>query len=137
MAKKSKKLGYIFAVGRRKTAVARVRLYRKPGEMVVNNLPVAQYFPGDVSKQLYRLPLEVTETEGKVSFSIKVSGSGKRGQLGAAVHGMARALSLFNREKYRKSLKIAGLLTRDPRTRERRKVGTGGKARRQKQSPKR
>ena len=64
-------------------------------------------------------------------------GGGKKGQLGAVTHGMARAFDKLDREKFRPELKKAGLLTRDSRTRERRKIGTGGKARRKKQSPKR
>ena len=79
----------------------------------------------------------MTETLKKMSASVVVAGSGKMGQLDAVVHGIARALALLDREAFRSILKSAGLLTRDARTRQRRMVGTGGKARRAKQSPKR
>ena len=74
---------------------------------------------------------------GKYYVTVKVVGGGKKGQLGATVHGIARALAKLDADTLRAPLKKAGLLTRDSRVRERRKVGTGGKARRKKQSPKR
>lgn len=140
-----KKGNYTHTVGRRKTASARVRLYNTPSvpgmegevQLVVNGKPAEIYFPGELAKQTYRRPFILTETLQKMSASAVVSGSGKNGQLDAVVHGIARALSLFNTEKFRAILKPAGLLTRDPRAKERRKVGKGGKARRSKQSPKR
>lgn len=137
---KSKKQNndYIATVGRRKTSVARVRLYpRKKVDWTVNSLPVADYFPGQVSKCKYEKPFVVTNILGKYSVTVKIIGGGKKSQLAAMVHGIARALDKFNRDQYHDSLKSAGLLTRDSRMRERRKAGTGGKARRQKQSPKR
>ncbi len=134
---KSKKTDYIYAVGRRKTAVARVRLYKKSGDMMVNDKPIGQYFPGEVAVKNYLKPFEVTETSGKFSFTAKVEGSGKTAQLGAVVHGISRALASLDATAYRSLLKKAGLLTRDSRMKESRKVGTGGKARRKKQSPKR
>lgn len=139
-----KKTDYTYAVGRRKTAIARVRLYPKasvPGhdgvQLVVNDKAAEVYFGGNAEKNQYRLPFIVTETLTKMSASIKVVGGGTQAQLGALVHGIARALTKLDTEKYRAILKTAGLLTRDPRAKERRKVGTGGKARRAKQSPKR
>lgn len=141
---KSAKKPYVYAVGRRKTANARVRLYEKeyvPGtekvQLLVNNMPAEAYFPGALNKEAYRRPFILTGTVSKFSASAKVEGSGKAGQLSAVVHGIARALARLDHEKFHKTLKDAGLLTRDSRARERRKVGTGGKARRQKQSPKR
>ena len=138
------KKNYTYAVGRRKTATARVRLYKGASvtghegvQLLVNNKPAEVYFPGDTWKAAYRRPFVITETLTKMSASVVVAGSGKAAQLGAVVHGVSRALSLLDREKYRAILKSAGLLTRDSRAKERRKVGTGGKARRQKQSPKR
>lgn len=132
-----------YAVGRRKTATARIRLYKSgsvPGfegvQMVVNGVDASIYFPGETAKAAYRQPFFVTESLKDYAVSAKVSGSGKAGQLGAVVHGIARALVAHNPE-LRPSLKAAGLLTRDSRAKERRKVGTGGKARRRKQSPKR
>lgn len=135
--KKSKAPKFIFAVGRRKEAVARVRLYRGKGEMLVNDLPIEKYFPGEVSKVLYMKPFVITKTEGKYYATIKVKGGGKSAQLGAVIHGLARALNKENRELYRPPLKKSGLLTRDPRAKERRKPGQMGKARKKKQSPKR
>ncbi len=143
MPTKTKKSQYVYALGRRKEARARVRLYRSkkvPGseyDFLVNGVRVAEYFPGESNRAKYLQPLVLTENLGKVSVSVKVEGSGKSGQLGAVIHGLARALDKSDREAYHQLLKKAGLLTRDPREKERRKVGTGGKARRRKQSPKR
>lgn len=140
MAKVTKPLkkDYISAVGRRKEAVARVRLYtRGKGLITVNDKQVEAYFPGDVAKSYYMRPFVVTATVGKFDISIKVEGGGPSGQLGAVVHGTSRAIEKYNKEKYRPLLKKQRLLTRDARTRERRMVGMGGKARRKKQSPKR
>ncbi len=135
--KSAAKKDYIYAVGRRKTATARVRLFLKEGDKLVNGQPVGQYFPGEINRTLYLQPLVLTKTDGKFSFSAKVEGSGKHAQLEALVHGLSRALVLHDSENHRPILKPHGFLTRDARKRERRKVGTGGKARRQKQSPKR
>ncbi len=137
MPKKTKKPNYIFSVGRRRTAAARIRLYSKKGDIIVNDQPIAKYFPGDIAQKLYLEPFSICNVPEKYSATIKVSGSGKVGQLGAVIHGLARALIKVDEEKFRPVLKKRGLLTRDPRKRERRKVGTGGKARRKKQSPKR
>lgn len=134
--KKTKK-DYIYAVGRRKTATARVRLFQKAGDLLVNGKAAGQYFQDELSSHQYLKPLKLTGTEGKFSFSAKVEGSGKKAQLGAIVHGLSRALAKLDVEAYRPILKTAGLLTRDDRMKESRKVGTGGKARRKKQSPKR
>lgn len=135
---------YIYALGRRKTATARVRLFSAPTvpgfddkpQLVVNDQPAEQYFPGEFAKSRYRSPFTLTETLQKMSASVKVEGSGKTGQLDATVHGIARALDRFNPD-FHKILKDSGLLTRDSRAKERRKAGKGGKARRSKQSPKR
>ena len=133
----AKKQIFFYAVGRRKSASARVRLFKGKGENLVNDLAAEKYFPGPVNKILLDRPFILTETLGRYYFTVKVIGSGKNGQLKALIHGVARTLSLAGREKFRSPLKKAGLLTRDPRERERRMVGTGGKARRAKQSPKR
>ncbi|OGV90434.1 30S ribosomal protein S9 [Microgenomates group bacterium RIFCSPHIGHO2_01_FULL_45_11] len=135
--KRSPKKNFTFAVGRRKTATARVRLYRGAGDNLVNNQPASAYFPGMVAAKMYEKPLELSQTTGKYYFSAYVEGSGKKGQLTAVVHGVARALARVDTVNYRSILKKAGLLTRDSRMKESRTVGTGGKARRQKQSPKR
>lgn len=135
---------YTYAVGRRKTANARVRIYQSPSvpgmegvQLTINGKPASAYFPGESAKSAYRKPFHLTQTLTKLSASVVVVGSGKMGQLDAVVHGLARALATLDRDAYRSTLKEAGLLTRDPRTRQRRMVGTGGKARRAKQSPKR
>jgi len=140
------KKDYVFAVGRRKGSVARVRLYPKDsivwgaevkkGDIVVNNKKALEYF-GKESEKIFREPLIVTNVEKKFAVTVKAQGGGKVGQLGATVLGIARALDEFDKEKFRSILKKRGLLTRDARVRERRKVGMGGKARRKKQSPKR
>lgn len=145
MAKKAKDLKYYQAIGRRKTAVARVRLYLtgsnslkiKPGEIIVNNKPIKEFFPDKTDQEKYPFPLKLTNNLDRFAISILVQGGGKSGQLDAIIHGLARAIEKVDRDQYRPFLKKAGLLTRDPRVRERRKVGTGGKARRVKQSPKR
>ena len=132
-----KKPNWIFAVGRRRNASARVRLFKGKGENVVNDQLIEEYFSGDINKVKWSAPFRVTDVEGKYYVTVKVIGGGKNGQLDAVVHGISRALAKANVEKFRPPLKKAGLLTRDARVRERRKVGTGGKARRKKQSPKR
>lgn len=146
--KSLKEKGFIFSVGKRKSAVARIRLYKtisnlkwgeieiKKGDVYVNEQKIENYFKGDVFKSYYTKPFEITGTLGKFTLTIRTAGGGQRSQLGAVVHGISRALSLINPEN-RSALKKEGLLTRDARVRERRKVGMGGKARRKKQSPKR
>lgn len=136
MAKRSKKVDYIYAVGRRKSAIARVRLYRGKKENLVNGQVIGRYFSGIVSAANWQKPFKLTGTFEKYFVTAKVSGGGKEGQLGAVIHGISRALATLG-EAERSVLKKNGLLTRDARTRERRMVGTGGKARKQKQSPKR
>ena len=126
-----------YAVGRRKSAVARVRLFKGEGESLINDTPVTKYFPGDLNQVLFHKPFKLIDAAEKFYVTVKVAGGGKYGQLEAAVHGIARALAEYNAEKFRPVIKKAGLLTRDARIRERRKIGTGGKARRKKQSPKR
>lgn len=127
---------YFAAVGRRKEAVARVRLLPGAGEVTVNGKTISEYFPGIVAQKAYLRPFELADGLSKYSVSIKVEGGGRSSQLGAVVHGLARALSLADQEK-RVVLKRAGLLTRDPRAKERRKYGLAHKARAKKQSPKR
>ena len=122
---------YTFAVGRRKSASARVRLYKGAGENMINGKKIVEKLA-----ELAR-PFKLTDTEGKYFFTAKVAGGGKEGQIEAIVHGIARAFVKLNSEKFRVVLKKANLLTRDSRVRLRRMVGTGGKARRKKQSPKR
>lgn len=147
--KKALKKDYIFTVGKRKESVARLRLYQtikdtlifagekaKKGEIFVNNKKIEDYFSGEVAKAKYLEPLKLTNNLDKYVLTFRVEGGGLSGQLDAAIHALSRALSLMDL-KNRKILKKKGLLTRDARVRERRKVGMGGKARRKKQSPKR
>jgi small subunit ribosomal protein S9 len=132
-----KKLNYTYAVGKRKSASARIHLFKGKGENTVNGMLVDKYFPGVISKDLWLKPFRILDVIDKYYVSVKVVGGGKQGQLDAVTHGIAKVFAKENPEKYRKLLKDAGLLVRDARERERRKVGTGGKARRKKQSPKR
>jgi small subunit ribosomal protein S9 len=136
MPKKTKKK-FTYAIGRRKTATAQVRLFKGKGEVLVNRQPVADYFPSEVAKHHYLRPFQATNTLGKYDATVVVRGSGKEAQLGAVVHGLARALDKENHEVYHPALKKHQLLTRDSRKRERRKPGQMGRARKKKQSPKR
>jgi small subunit ribosomal protein S9 len=113
---------YVYGTGRRKTAVARVRLLPGDGGMIVNGKPLAEYFGGALREGALALPFRVTETEGRYSASILVAGGGASGQIGAIRHGIARAL-LVAHPNARPALREAGLLTRDPRAKERKKYG--------------
>jgi small subunit ribosomal protein S9 len=137
MARKPNKKNYTYAVGRRKEAVATVRLFQEKGETTVNNQPINKYFPDKIANTYYQLPFKITDNLDKFWAKITVVGGGRQGQLQAVTLALARALEKFNPPIYRSILKKAGLLTVDARTRERRKAGLGGKARRKKQSPKR
>lgn len=130
------KKNYTYGVGKRKNASARVRLYKGTEENTVNGQVVGKYFPGDAARVSWSKPLELLMLTDKYFFTARVTGGGKEGQLDAVVHGLSRALSKVKTE-HRQPLKKAGLLKRDSRERERRKMNTGGKARRRKQSPKR
>lgn len=120
---------YTFAVGRRKTSTARVRLFKGSGNNLINGK--------EVTVALVEKPFKITNLIGKYYFTSKVVGGGVKSQLEATVHGVSRAIAKLDPEKYRVLLKKEGLLERDSRERQRRMVGTGGKARRKKQSPKR
>lgn len=137
MARSKKREDYTFAVGRRKSASARARVHRGRKKSLINEIPIEEYFPNQVMQTIWEKPFKITDTLGKYYATVKVKGGGKKGQLEASVHGVSRALAKLDKESYRLPLKKAGLLTRDARVKERRKVGTGGKARRKKQSPKR
>ena len=113
---------YVYGTGRRKTAVARVRLLPGDGGIVVNGKPAAEYFGGAAREGVLVQPFRVTETEGRYSASVLVAGGGVSGQIGAIRHGIARAL-LTAHPDARRSLREAGLLTRDPRAKERKKYG--------------
>ena len=114
---------YFYGTGRRKTSVARVRLYPGTGEIVVNGRTAREYFGGrDVYQLTIGQPLRLTNTTDRFNVSVKVAGGGVTGQAGAIRHGIARALLRFDGE-LRPALKRAKLLTRDPRVKERKKVG--------------
>jgi small subunit ribosomal protein S9 len=128
---------YTYALGRRRVATARVRLFKSKQEILVNGKLASEYWPSKTQQALYLQPFILTNTVGQFTATAKIKGSGKMGQLGAFTHGVARALNKLDKDKYRKVLKENGLLTRDSRMKETRKVGQGGKARFKKQSPKR
>ena len=113
---------YFYGTGRRKTSVARVRLIPGGSEFVVNGKPIADYFPRIANQVAAAQPLRVVTTEGSYSVTVKVLGGGITGQSGAIAHGIARALVQANEEN-KKPLRQAGLLTRDPRVKERKKYG--------------
>lgn len=122
-------------IGRRKTAIASVRLTTGSGQVTVNGHPAAVYFPGPATVVRYHQPFQATGLT-RYNVSARVVGGGKSAQLDALVLGISRALSSLKPES-KSALRSFGLLTRDSRTRQRRMVGMGGKARRKKQSPKR
>ena len=111
--------------GRRKTAVARVRLASGSGKIVVNGRPFETYFPTETLRMTVNQPLVATAMSGKYDIRIKVQGGGPNGQAGAVRHGIARAL-LEADANLRPTLKTEGLLTRDSRKREREKYGQPG-----------
>jgi len=111
--------------GRRKTAIARVRLVSGNGKIIVNGRPFENYFPVESLRMVATQPFAVTGTAEKYDAEIKVSGGGPNGQAGAVRHGLARALLTVD-ANLRPTLKAEGLLTRDPRMRERKKYGQPG-----------
>lgn len=151
MVKKTKNVLYYEGIGRRRTSVAVVRLFIpgkdkvatvgelkiKEGEMYVNGKRIEEVFPALHQKVQYLKPMALVKADDRFCVSITVNGGGMQGQLEAIMHGLSRALEKTDKEVVRPLLKKELLLKRDPRARQRRKVGTGGKARRAKQSPKR
>lgn len=138
------------AVGRRKEATARVKLFVVPtgevivknivlkgGDMIVNFRKIEEYFPGAVYQKILLEPFRMTNTLGRFAVSALIVGGGPAGQLGAFIHGVCRALEKVDKEKFRTILKSHGFMTRDSRIKERRKAGNAQKARAKKQSPKR
>lgn len=113
---------YYYGTGRRKTSVARVRLLTGEGEVIVNGRSLDEHFGNAVSMPEVLMPFRVTGTEGRFNAMIKVEGGGYQGQAGAIRHGIARALLMSDPEA-RGPLRQAGLLTRDPRMKERKKYG--------------
>ena len=127
---------YFYGTGRRKSSVARVRVYPNgTGAITINGRDIDEYFGLDTLKLIVRQPMELTETVGAFDIVCTVAGGGVTGQAGAIRHGLSRALRHYN-EELRPVLKQAGLLTRDPRMKERKKYGLK-KARRAPQFSKR
>ena len=116
---------YFYGTGRRKKSVARVRLYPGTGAVTINGRDIDDYFGLDTLKLIVNQPFGVTETMGKFDIVANVNGGGFSGQAGAIRHGVARAL-LTADENYKPLLKKVGLLTRDPRMKERKKYGLKG-----------
>ena len=125
-----------WGTGRRKKAIARVRLVPGSGKIVINGKDIDEYFGLETLKVISRQPLELTKTSGMYDVFVNVNGGGFSGQAGAIRHGIARALIVADKESYRKPLKKAGFLTRDSRMKERKKPGLK-KARRAPQFSKR
>ncbi len=117
------KTPYFYGTGRRKSSVARVRLYQGTGKVIVNDRPIDDYFGLETLKLIVRQPLTLTDTAEKFDVICRVTGGGVTGQAGAIRHGIARALLQYDSENLRPALKKAGFLTRDPRMKERKKYG--------------
>ena len=126
---------YIYGTGRRKKAVARVRLVAGKGNITINGRTLEDFFGLETLRMIVKQPLVMTNTESKYDMIVKVVGGGYTGQAGAIRHGLTRALVKAN-EEYKLTLKKAGFLTRDPRMKERKKYGLK-KARRAPQFSKR
>ena len=124
-----------YGTGRRKSSVARVFIKPGKGSIVVNDKPVDEYFSRETGRMVVRQPLVLTESETRFDIQVNVSGGGESGQAGAVRHGIARALADFD-AALKSPLRKAGLITRDAREVERKKVGLH-KARRRKQFSKR
>jgi small subunit ribosomal protein S9 len=114
-----------YGTGRRKTATARVYLRPGTGEIRVNRKSFDEYFPNQALRMVIRQPLTLTDTASKFDIVVNVAGGGPAGQAGALRHGITRALMVFNSD-LRPALKDAGLVTRDPRAKERKKYGQKG-----------
>ena len=116
------KAPYFYGTGRRKSSVARVRVYQGSGKITINDRSIDDYFGLETLKLIVRQPLKLTGTDEKFDIVCRVSGGGVTGQAGAIRHGISRALLEMNAE-FRPVLKAAGFLTRDPRMKERKKYG--------------
>ena len=114
---------FFYGTGRRKSSVARVRLYQGTGKVTINGRDIDDYFGLETLKLIVRQPLTLTETTEKFDIECRVAGGGVTGPAGAIRHGIARALLQYDSENLRSSLKKAGFLTRDPRMKERKKYG--------------
>ncbi|MBI4496000.1 MAG: 30S ribosomal protein S9 [Deltaproteobacteria bacterium] len=114
-----------YATGKRKTSVARVYMKAGPGKVTVNDRNLDGYFPVDTARMTIFQPLELTGTSGQFDIDVSVRGGGNKGQAEAIRHGITRAL-LTVKDEFREILKKAGLITRDPRIKERKKYGQKG-----------
>lgn len=114
---------FFYGTGRRKKSVARVRLYKGTGKIIINNRNIDEYFGLETLKVIVRQPLVLTDNQDKFDIVCNVTGGGVTGQAGAIRHGISRALLEFDSEKFKLNLKKAGFLTRDPRMKERKKYG--------------
>ena len=114
-----------YGTGRRKTSTARVYLRPGKGDILVNRRKFDEYFPNEALRMIIRQPLRLTDTANKFDILVIVDGGGTAGQAGAVRHGITRALMEFNAD-LRPTLKKAGLITRDPRQKERKKYGQKG-----------
>lgn len=112
----------IQATGRRKRAIARVKLTLGQGVIIVNKKPIDEYFPRPQLQQIVRQPFEVTQSGGRFDVHVKAEGGGVTGQAGAVRHGIARALLAMD-ESFKDALRKNGFLTRDPREKESKKYG--------------
>ena len=117
------KASYFYGTGRRKSSVARVRVYKGTGKIIINDRSIDDYFGLETLKLIVRQPLVLTDTDGKFDVICRVAGGGVTGQAGAIRHGISRALLQYDTENLRPLLKKAGFLTRDPRMKERKKYG--------------
>ena len=117
------KAPYFYGTGRRKSSVARVRVYQGTGKITINDRDIDDYFGLETLKLIVRQPLVLTNNNEKFDIVCRVAGGGVTGQAGAIRHGIARALLQFDGDNLRPVLKKAGFLTRDPRMKERKKYG--------------
>lgn len=114
---------YSYGTGRRKQAIARVRLYKGSGKITINNKSMEEYLDMDTLRYIVMQPLNETNSTSEYDIIVKVEGGGIAGQAGAIRHGIARALVEEDADKYKATLKKAGFLTRDSRVKERKKPG--------------
>ncbi len=114
---------YLYGTGRRKSSIARVRIYKGTGKIIINGRDIDDYFGLETLKLIVRQPLMLTNTNEMFDIKCTVTGGGVAGQAGAIRHGISRALLQYDAEDLRPALKKAGFLTRDPRMKERKKYG--------------
>jgi small subunit ribosomal protein S9 len=136
MVSKSNPKKYFYAVGRRRSSITTIKLFKGKNTSTINGIELEKYFPQKIAKIIHQRPFIITETLDKYYFEAKINGGGKMGQVDSLALAISRSLVKID-EGFKPSLRQAGLLTVDSRIRERRMVGTGGKSRRKKQSPKR